>query len=138
MTPIKKTPPGPASGVQEAVRAQQSGPHLDQYSGAVRACKPPKPCYSQSRYFPGGAFQPSKKTRTRREQQVLELLKEVGPRGVRKLDAPRHLLLGFSARVSDLRDKGHWIETIREQVGGSLIARYVLIAEAGHKPGEVA
>ena len=81
---------------------------------------------ARSDYLPGRAFMPDEETLSRRQRQVLELLKECGPHGVTRIEAPDHLVLSFSQRISELRQMGYRIDTIREPVGDANIARYVL------------
>ncbi len=81
---------------------------------------------TKSDYPPGSAFMPDEETLARRQGQVLELLQKRGPEGITRLEAPDHLVLSFSQRVSELRQMGYRIDTIREPVGDANIARYVL------------
>ncbi len=116
--------------------ARPCGSHAHEDSRANHADKPKNQCTSakssrkRSRYHPGSEFRPSEESLTKRERQVLDLLKERGPRGVTKLDAPFYLSLSLSSRVCDLRSKGYRIDTLRERVGDACIARYVLVATA--------
>ena len=141
----ERTPPEAADGAQNSTHRVHDKLHVLEYSGANHADKPKnqrrsaKSLRKGSRYPPGSEFRPSEERLTKRAQQVLELLKERGPRGVTKLDAPSYLSLSLSARVCDLRSKGYRIDTLREWVGDACIARYVLVAtepvpEAGATP----
>ena len=71
---------------------------------------------ARSDYLPGSDFMPDEETLARRQEEVLELLKEVSSNGVTKLEAPEHLSLGLSARVHELRRRGFRIDTLPEQV----------------------
>ncbi len=131
----KRTPPEAPGEAQRCVGVRPScGPHVYKDSRANRPDKPKnqrrsaKSLRKRSRYHPGSEFRPSEESLTKRERQVLELLKERGPRGVTKLDAPSYLSLSLSPRVYDLRSKGYRIDTLRERVGDACIARYVLVA----------
>ncbi len=134
MSRINKTPTGAADRVKDNVVARQSEPHIQEDVQARQRRKRDNRSTSRgrsrgrSRYRPGKAFQPPQKTLAKRQREVLELLKERGPSGVTKLDAPRHLSLTLTARIFDLRSKGYQIDTLREQVGASSLARYVLVA----------
>ena len=129
----KRTPPGLTDGAQNSTHRVHGRLHVLEYSGANHAGKPKNQRRSagslrnRSRYHPGSEFRPSEERLTKRAQQVLELLKERGPRGVTKLDAPSYLSLSLSARVCDLRSKGYRIDTLRERVGDACIGRYVLV-----------
>ncbi len=81
---------------------------------------------SRSNYLPGSAYKPSKEQLGRRQAQVLEVLKKAGLGGILTLDVPRHLLLGWSARVCELRKMGYPIDSKLERVGDVPYARYVL------------
>ncbi len=83
---------------------------------------------TKSDYPPGSAFKPDEETLARRQGQVLELLQKRGPEGITRLEAPDHLMLSFSQRVSELRRMGYRIDTKPEWLGDSRIARYVLVS----------
>lgn len=141
----KRTPPEATDGAQNSTHRVHDKLHVHEYSRSNHADKPKNQRRSarslrkRSRYHPGSEFRPSEERLTKRAQQVLELLKERGPRGVTKLDAPSYLSLSLSSRVYDLRSKGYRIDTLSERVGDARIARYVLVApepvpEAGVVP----
>ncbi len=130
----KRTPPEATDGAQNSTHRVHDKLHVPEYSRSNHADKPKnqrrsaKSLRKGSRYPPGSEFRPSEERLTKREQQVLELLIERGPRGVTKLDAPSYLSSSLSPRVYDLRSKGYRIDTLRERVGDASIGRYVLVA----------
>ena len=83
----------------------------------------------RSYYLPGAAYRPSKKKLARRQREVLEVLRGVGSKGITRPEAPEYLLLGWSARVSELRRAGYRIDSVPEKVGDVTLARYVLVSE---------
>ena len=144
-TEKRTTPEAPREAQRYGRVRPYCGPQFYKDSRAHHADKPKnqrrsaKSLRKGSRYPPGSEFRPSEERLRKRTQQVLELLKERGPRGVTKLDAPSYLSLSLSARVCDLRSKGYRIDTLRERVGDACIARYVLVPpepvpEAGATP----
>ena len=142
----KRTPPGATDGAQRSVGVRPScGPHVHKYIHPRRENKPklrPKSARSRragSRYPPGSAYRPPKEALARRQREVLDLLKERGPRGATRLDVPPHLSLSMSQRICELRQKGYRIDAVREQAGQVWVARYVLVPpepvpEAGATP----
>lgn len=60
--------------------------------------------------------------------RVLDLLREQGPNGITPLDALEVVgSFRLAARINDLRNAGHDIETITDRTpGGAKVARYVL------------
>ncbi len=131
----KRTPLGPTDGAQRCVGVRPScGPHVHKYSPPQRKDKPkprPRPARSLpavSRYRPGSDYRPPREALARRQAEVLEVLKKAGPDGVTRLDVPDHLKLSWPQRISELRSKGHRINSKRERVGDVRIARYVLVA----------
>ncbi len=142
----KRTPPAATDGAQRCVGVRPScGPHVHKYTHPRRENKPklrPKCARSlpaRSRYRPGRDYRPPEKALARRQGEVLELLKECGSRGVTKLEAPRHLSHSLSQRISDLRQKGYRIDSVRERADEGGFSRYVLVAteqvsEAGATP----
>ena len=131
----KRTPPGATDGAQKRSSARPScGPHVHKYTHPRRENKPklrprsPSSPRAVSSYRPGSDYRPPEEALARCQGEVLELLKECGSRGVTRLEAPRHLSLSLSQRISDLRSKGHRIDSKLERVGDACIARYVLVA----------
>ena len=57
---------------------------------------------------------------------VLKMLKHSRGRGITQFDAIRVGILRLAARIKDLRDAGHQIETIPEHHHNGTHARYVL------------
>ena len=90
---------------------------------------------AKSNYPPGADYLPSEESLARRQEEVLELLKEVGSNGITKLEAPEHLCLGLAARIHELRRRGFRIDTLPEQVGDSRIAKYVWVSTASRSRG---
>ncbi len=119
----KRTPREAADGAEKCVGARPCRPHVYKYNPARCEDKPklrPKSARSRragSRYQPGSAYRPPKETLARRQREVLELLKERGPRGATRLDAPPDLSLSLSQRICELRQKGYRIDAVREQAG---------------------
>ncbi len=140
----KRTPPAATDGAQNSTHRVHDRLHVPEYSRSNHADKPKtqrrsaKSLRKRSRYRPGSDYRPPEKALARRQGEVLELLKECGSRGVTRLEAPRHLSLSLPQRISELRAMGYRIDTIRERVGDSSIARYVLVEEVRQKAGEVA
>ncbi len=134
----KRTPPEAPDGAQRCVDVRPScGPHVHKDTHPRREDKPklrPRSARSRrarSRYQPGSAYRPPKETLARCQREVLEVLKKAGPDGVTRLEAPDHLKLSWPQRISELRSKGHRIDSKLERVGDACIARYVLVA---HEP----
>ena len=134
----KRTPPAPTDGAQTCVGARPScGPYVYKDSHPRRQDKPklrPRSARfprARSRYRPGSDYRPPEEALARRQGEVLELLKERGPRGATGLDAPGHLSLSLSQRICELRQMGYRIDTVREEAGDVRIARYVLVEEVG-------
>ncbi len=130
----KRTPSGATDGAQRCVGVRPScGPHVYKDTHLRREDKPklrPRSARSRrarSRYRPGSAYRPPKETLARRQREVLEVLKKAGPDGVTRLEAPDHLKLSWPQRISELRSKGHRIDSKREWVGDARFARYVLV-----------
>ena len=94
--------------------------------GGEETQPPPHLRGARSRYLPGGAFKPDNETLSRRQNQVLAWLRERGARGGTRIEAPDYLALSLSQRISELRSKGYRIDTIRERVGDTHVARYTL------------
>ena len=141
----ERTPPEAADGAEKCVGARPCRPHVHKHIHPRREDKPklwPKSARSRrarSRYRPGSAYRPPKETLARCQREVLEVLKKAGPDGVTRLEAPDHLKLSWPQRISELRSKGHRIDSKRERVGKARFARYVLVApepvsEAGARP----
>ncbi len=131
----KRTPPEAPGEAQRCVGVRPScGPHVYKDNPARREDKPklrPRSARSLpavSRYRPGSDYRPPEEALARRQGEVLELLKERRSRGATRLDAPPHLSLSLSQRISELRAMGYRIDTLREQAGDVWIARYVLVA----------
>ena len=114
--------------------ARPRGLHAHEDSRANHADKPklrPRSARSRrarSRYQPGSAYRPPEEALARRQREVLDLLRERGPRGATRLDAPPHLSLSLSQRICELRQMGYRIDTVPEEAGDVRIARYVLVA----------
>ncbi|MCH7935702.1 MAG: hypothetical protein IH994_01255 [Proteobacteria bacterium] len=136
MTPIKLTPPGPASGAQKRCGARNGRAHTPQYSREKLASKPTGEPGPKSRYSPGSNYRPPEEALARRQHEVLDLLKVRAAHGATRLDAPGHLSLSLSQRICELRQMGYRIDTVREQVGEVWIARYVLVATEPVPQGE--
>lgn len=63
------------------------------------------------------------------EQQVLYHLRKIGP--ITAIDALRQYgCFRLAARIKNLRDAGHHIETTRININDKIIAQYSLIGEA--------
>ncbi len=103
-----------------ATGAKENSVDTMQYSGSHPQ--------AQAQHLPGSAYMPGRETLSRRQGQVLAWLKECGPRGGTRLEAPPHLALSLAQRVSELRRKGHAITSQREWVGDTRVARYVLVS----------
>ncbi len=142
----KRTPPEAPDGAQRCVDVRPScGPHVYKDTHLRREDKPklrPRSARSLpavSRYRPGRDYRPPKETLAKCQREVLAVLKKAGPDGVTRLEAPDHLKLSWPQRISELRSKGHRIDSKRERVGKARFARYVLVApepvsEAGAVP----
>lgn len=127
-----KTPLDEAGGVDNIIDQRQGEPLTKQYGDAnldrkpTRGSKTSRPLCSKSRYLSDHEYRPSEEKLARRQQQVLELLKARRSHGATVLNAPQHLSWSLAARIHELRKKGYRIETLREPIGDSWIARYVL------------
>ena len=142
MQQLKRSPGALARDATEAkvkgadTHIRRSPPRCQTHRlGRNRATRRPafdraKSLRTRSDYPPGSAFKPDEETLARRQGQVLELLKEHGPEGITRLEAPDHLMLSFSQRVSELRRMGYRIDSEPERVGDIRIARYVLVSTA--------
>ncbi len=139
----KRTPPVAPGEAQRCVGERPScGPHVHKDTHPRREDKPklrPRSARSRravSRYQPGSAYRPPKETLARRQREVLAVLKKAGPDGVTRLEAPDHLKLSWPQRISELRSKGHRIDSKREWVGDARFARYVLVVPEPVPQGE--
>ena len=47
------------------------------------------------------------------QEQILALLMARGPQGVTNLELNRDFCFRYGARICELRQQGHWIETVR-------------------------
>ena len=139
MQHLKRSPgtlAGSATGAKEnptdtqysVSRSRQQAQRLGHATAQAAKVDGAKSLRTRSDYPPGSAFKPDEETLSRRKAQVLELLQEYGSSGVTRLEAPDHLVLSFSQRVSELRRLGYVIHSKRERVGDSVVARYVLVS----------
>ena len=62
--------------------------------------------------------------RATRRDEVLALLKERGADGISRPDVPYHLAWSLPARIRELREEGHRIDSVRD----GRFSRYVLVA----------
>ena len=81
----------------------------------------------KSRHSPGAAYKPTDEHISGMQSTVLEWLRDAGPAGITKLELPPGLILGWGARITELRDKGYVIITVPDTE--KPVGRYVLISE---------
>ena len=133
--------PGPLGGTRTRAKEKSANaqynryrsPHQARHLGRDSTARRPTPRgakspRARSDYLPGHAFMPDEETLSRRQGQVLELLKEHGPEGVTRLEAPDHLMLSWPQRISELRRMGYRIDSKLVCVGDIRVARYVLVS----------
>jgi hypothetical protein len=73
-------------------------------------------------------FEPDDETKVSYQEQVLDVLRQCGNRGVTRLEAPPHLAFSLPARISELRKRDYKILTRLTQAD-SPFGRYFLLGE---------